>query len=213
MFFLNDWENVHYELRIERVKGKKNEKCFEADGNKSCSVYMGLHCFAHISRAGFCCRSLWYSPPFLFFPCRPEYVSPMDDLAFDMYQVCVFLVLFMWLSHMFPSRFLLCFLDLLALMHNIATYFYFFGVIVWVRVVFRKTVGGDWGFDYRSSSHLGSQVVETPVTNNSLSKDYPHPDDHAKEITDTPGFKPFTIATYIECGLVIQTKMSLLTSV
>ena len=30
------------------------------------------------------------------------------------------------------------------------------------------------------------------MTNNSLSKDYLHPDDHAKQITDTPGFKPFT---------------------
>ena len=38
-----------------------------------------------------------------------------------------------------------------------------------------------------------AQVVETSVTNNSLSKDYPHPDDHAKEITDSPGFKPFTM--------------------
>ena len=35
-----------------------------------------------------------------------------------------------------------------------------------------------------------AQVVETSVTNNSLSKDYPHLDDHAKQ--DTPGFKPFT---------------------
>ena len=25
------------------------------------------------------------------------------------------------------------------------------------------------------------QIVETPVTNNSLSKDYSHPDDHAKK--------------------------------
>ena len=39
--------------------------------------------------------------------------------------------------------------------------------------------------DYRSGSRNVSH-------NNSLSKDYPHPDDHAKEITDTPGFKPFT---------------------
>ena len=38
-----------------------------------------------------------------------------------------------------------------------------------------------------------AQVVETSVTNNSLSKDYPHPDDHDKPITDTLGFKPFTI--------------------
>ena len=28
-----------------------------------------------------------------------------------------------------------------------------------------------------------TQVVETSVTNNSLSKDYPHPEDHAREIT------------------------------
>ena len=37
-----------------------------------------------------------------------------------------------------------------------------------------------------------AQVVETSVTNNSLSKDYPHPDNHAKQTTDTLGFKPFT---------------------
>ena len=29
---------------------------------------------------------------------------------------------------------------------------------VWVRVVFRKTVVGDWRFDYLSSSHLQSEV-------------------------------------------------------
>ena len=38
-----------------------------------------------------------------------------------------------------------------------------------------------------------AQEVETSVTNNSLSKEYSHPDDHAKQITDTPGFKPFTM--------------------
>ena len=42
-----------------------------------------------------------------------------------------------------------------------------------------------------------AQVVETSVTNNSLSKDYLHPDDHDKPITDTPGFKPFTNHTVI----------------
>ena len=35
-----------------------------------------------------------------------------------------------------------------------------------------------------------AEIVETSVTNNSLSKDHLHPDDHPKEITDTPGFKP-----------------------
>ena len=37
------------------------------------------------------------------------------------------------------------------------------------------------------------QVVETSVTNNSSSQNYPHPDDHTIRTTDTPGFKPFTI--------------------
>ena len=38
-----------------------------------------------------------------------------------------------------------------------------------------------------------AQVVEMSVTNNSFSKDYPHLDDHAKQITDTPGFKPLLL--------------------
>ena len=37
-----------------------------------------------------------------------------------------------------------------------------------------------------------AQVVETSVINNSLSEDYPYPEDHDKPITDTPGLKPFT---------------------
>ena len=32
---------------------------------------------------------------------------------------------------------------------------------------------------------------------NSLSKDYPHPDDHAKQMTDTPGFKPYYILVLV----------------
>ena len=32
-----------------------------------------------------------------------------------------------------------------------------------------------------------AQVVKTSVTNNSLSKDYPQPDDHAKQTTDNQG--------------------------
>ena len=36
-----------------------------------------------------------------------------------------------------------------------------------------------------------AQVVETSVTNNSFSKDYSHPDDHAKHVTDT-GFSLIT---------------------
>ena len=86
-----------------------------------------------------------------------------------------------------------------------------FGVIVWVKVVLRKTVVGDRHFDYLKGtcSHLQSldsltlkmtttQVVKPSVTNNSLSKlDYLHPDDHAKQITDTPGFKPFTMEWHI----------------
>ena len=37
-----------------------------------------------------------------------------------------------------------------------------------------------------------AQVVKASVTNNSLSNDYSHPDDHTRQTTDTPGFKPFT---------------------
>ena len=47
---------------------------------------------------------------------------------------------------------------------------YMFRMIIQVRVVLRKTVFGDWRFDYLSSSHLKSQ-------------DHPHPDDHVKHIT------------------------------
>ena len=37
-----------------------------------------------------------------------------------------------------------------------------------------------------------AQVVETSVTYNSLFKGYPYPDDHAEQITDSPGIKAFT---------------------
>ena len=45
---------------------------------------------------------------------------------------------------------------------------YMFGVIVRVRVVFRKTVGGDWRLDYLSGSHLQSHVSENDLTHESL---------------------------------------------
>ena len=39
-----------------------------------------------------------------------------------------------------------------------------------------------------------AQVVETSVTvTNSSFQKYTHPDDHKRQTTDTPGFKPFTI--------------------
>ena len=38
-----------------------------------------------------------------------------------------------------------------------------------------------------------AQVVETLVTvTNSSFPNYTHPDDHTRQTTDTPGFKPFT---------------------
>ena len=39
--------------------------------------------------------------------------------------------------------------------------------------------------------HLGTiaQVVKTSVTNNSLSEDYPHLDNHTRQTTDTPRLK------------------------
>ena len=71
-----------------------------------------------------------------------------------------------------------------------------------MRLVFRKTVVGDWRFDYLSGSHLQrshlalhltlkmttDHVVETSVTNNSLPKDYSPLDDQ---------FKLFIIITYL----------------
>jgi len=36
-----------------------------------------------------------------------------------------------------------------------------------------------------------TKVVETSVTNNSSSQNYPHPDDHTIQNTDTPTFKPY----------------------
>ena len=41
-----------------------------------------------------------------------------------------------------------------------------------------------------------AQVVETSVTvTNSSFQIYTHPDDHTRQTTDTPGFKPFTMLT------------------
>ena len=42
-----------------------------------------------------------------------------------------------------------------------------------------------------------AQVVETPATKNSSFQNYPHPDDHTIQTTDTPWFKPFTTFTMI----------------
>ena len=42
-----------------------------------------------------------------------------------------------------------------------------------------------------------AQVVETSVTvTNSSFQSYTHPDDHTRQATDTPGFKPFTMFLY-----------------
>ena len=41
---------------------------------------------------------------------------------------------------------------------------------------------------------ITAQAVETSVTNNSLSEDYPHPDDHTRQAFHIPGLKPFSTA-------------------
>jgi len=41
-----------------------------------------------------------------------------------------------------------------------------------------------------------TQVVETSVTNNNSFQNYPHPDDHTIQTTDTPGFQPFAKISY-----------------
>ena len=75
-----------------------------------------------------------------------------------------------------------------------------------MRVVFRKTVVGDRCFNYLSGSHLQNQDVVTLDSeddsrsgNRTVSqhartvflKITLYPDDHAKQITDTPGLKSF----------------------
>ena len=46
-----------------------------------------------------------------------------------------------------------------------------------------------------------AQVVETSVTvTNSSFQNYTHPDDHTTRTTDTPGFKPFTKISKIDCS-------------
>ena len=41
-----------------------------------------------------------------------------------------------------------------------------------------------------------AQVVETSVTNNSLSKDYPHPEDYDKQINNFRVFCRLSVATH-----------------
>ena len=43
--------------------------------------------------------------------------------------------------------------------------------------------------DHRS----GCRNVSHSVTNSSSVQNYTHPDDHTRQTTDTPGFKPFTM--------------------
>ena len=45
--------------------------------------------------------------------------------------------------------------------------------------------------DYRSSCRNVSHCHQSSFQN------YTHPDDHTRQITDTPGFKPFTIQVWI----------------
>ena len=58
-------------------------------------------------------------------------------------------------------------------------------VIIWMRVVLRKTAVGEWCFHYLSLSYLDyclttAEVVKMSVTNN-LSEDYSHPNNHARQ--------------------------------
>ena len=86
---------------------------------------------------------------------------------------------------------------------------FFFFFFIWVIGVLRRTVVCDWSFDNLCGSHLQSQVrvgyrktitwhlasaqvVETSVTNNSLSQYSNHPDDLFQSRYVTPEFRPFS---------------------
>ena len=50
-----------------------------------------------------------------------------------------------------------------------------------------------------------AQVVETSVTVTNISfQNYTHPDDHTRQTTDTPGFKPFTISKKISSFMSVR---------
>ena len=48
---------------------------------------------------------------------------------------------------------------------------------------------------------ITAQEVETSVTKNSLSKEYPHPDD---QTTDTPGFKQFATNKLVTKNILVR---------
>ena len=50
-----------------------------------------------------------------------------------------------------------------------------------------------WPSAIDDDSSLDSDDYCSGSPNNSVSKEHPHPDDHAQQISDTPGFKPFTM--------------------
>ena len=53
-----------------------------------------------------------------------------------------------------------------------------------------------------------AQVVETSVTvTNSSFQNYTHPDEHTRQTTDTPGFKPFTMYRIIDTWHLSQVMM------
>ena len=51
-----------------------------------------------------------------------------------------------------------------------------------------------------------TEVVDTSVTNNTLSEDYPHPDDHTRQTTDTPGFKSFINMTFVVLFIAVASQ-------
>ena len=76
----------------------------------------------------------------------------------------------------------------------------------------RRSVVDDWRLGNLSGSHLQSQdtfrVLFRPDSENSLSETTLTPDNHAKQTTDTPGFKPFYHVTFNKVVTKLDTPKS-----
>ena len=102
--------------------------------------------FSH-TRGHFCWVSPWNDPRGL---CDPK-LEPVSRLNWQSFVYCFALFLIV----AFPVFY--CFFGgVNGKWFEPRGISYLFGMIFWVRVVFRKTVVSDWRFDYLSGSHLQS---------------------------------------------------------
>ena len=72
-----------------------------------------------------------------------------------------------------------------VVIHNIISTFANHDCLVRITSVRETAILGIYGTFHLAVKMTTAQTVEASVTNNSFSKDYSHPDDHARQTTDT----------------------------